>query len=1831
MSKPASIQVTFQTADVRRGGGEVSTVFAGIRADAKRTGDDVTKSLNVSTAGLVRGLRDVEGVLKRIQTLANNGKLQEALKAGETANKASLAAAREAQKQHEKLGQEQIKRAQKVADAEAREAARLAREKEKSARAAATSEAKSADAAARDQTRIRMEAMRAASRIEQEQVKATAAAERQKVQLTAQAEQERQRAQARRATNNPSTQANLNTVGRGLVATGTVLTGAITLPVAGAVKEAIEFESAFAGVRKTIDATESELATLRQGFRDLSKELPTSAVELAAIGEAAGQLGVHNEDILTFTRTMANLGETTDLSSGQAADSLARFANIFDNKLGPQYDRLGATVVDLGNKSAATESEIVAMGLRISGAGKQIGLTEAQTLSFAAALASVGIKAEAGGSGISQVMMDIAGAVAKGGPMLTKFAAIAGMSAAQFKQAFQTDAASAITTFLEGLGKAQAQGKNTFGILDALGEDGLRVRDALLRMAGAGDLFRQTLDTGNKAWAENNALTNEAAQRYATNEARILILRNRFLDLALTIGDHLLKALSPIIPAISGILTKLENFGAAHPGLVKLASIFALVAAAIGPLLVVLGGVVIFAGQVVGAVSTLAVMFGGAEVAAGGFTAALSVIAAPLLEIVAVGALVIAAAVALYEAWAHNFGGLRDLTNEVMSAIQSGIAAALQFIQELWARYGSGIMAVARAVWQGIVAVVTTAVSAVVSFVRENFQIIIEWVRENWPLIKQIIGAVLDSIVAQVQLVLTAVRAFWEQHGAQIMAIVSAAWSIIKTVIQTALRNVLDVVRLVMQLLTGDWAGAWNTLIRISERMAQAMYAVLRGLATIIWNVLKFIVSSIWQTATEWYQAGVGLARSLVQGLVTMITGSATVGRVAGAVLSLVLGAGAVAQASAANQGAAAGHAFASNMRAAMAQGTAPGHGASGAPTSPAVQIATSHGREFPHSKAQQQTTAGNNPFAGMDFNKQGRGGGGGGGANKATRAADQAANAAMKQAEIDLQAAERIARVASATAQREYDARQSSLEQFTRQQIDTEKTLAAAKLAALTVERTEAEKLSKGTERTTKLKEIAEKAAQINADLAQRTAELQARQQQAELDAQRAHAQALLDLEEEYDRRDLARLTDRADRGLITAEQEAQQRAAIETAAFTRRLTALDEDLKAAGENAEAHARIVDEINKVTASKATAEEQAARRSAEARRKDLADAQKFAEQLRSLQDENDKLAVEIGDRRLDREARLGADPRYIKAQRAARDQEAENRYHDQQARELAAARAAVERSQQTAEQKAALRRIYDEREQLEAVRHADAIQEILDRPLEAYRHKLEEIAQSITGVFDKALDQLFEHGFKGFFTSVVQGFKDMLKQMLKDFILSGIQRVLGNLINIATGAGQTTPSAGRGGGLAGVLRSIGSIFFPGLGGRQAQGGITGGTTTAGDGVFTVPGSSAFGAGGGTLGLGALALNLLSGGTLFGGSSGGATGTLTGALNSRVNTFSLLRSLISPSSGGSIFGGGGGAGGAAQLGRFGQLGLLAPLLGLGLGVGVGRGSRVGSVLGGAGGLVGGALGGALIASLATNAGLFSSIFGGGTLSQFSFGLLGGPIGLGIAGAAAAALLIGGALLGRNAQRRRDEKSRDALAGDLRTQLYALISGVSNDSIQGADALTKYGELRAQYVQQVTALKDRKARDHAMLWLTNDLEKQVLPQLQAAIAAQGERTQTIARRKPEFADGGLVPGALGSRQHIVAHGGEVIANLDQQANLGRMLLALAGVPNLGGSANVPRISAPTNTAGSAGGGGDIIVSELRVSIDAKGIFVEGGRTSDGRRLIIESVREYDREGS
>lgn len=393
----------------------------------------------------------------------------------------------------------------------------------------------------------------------------------------------------------------IKTFGDNVSSLGGKLTTGLTLPLVASVglvtKAASDYESAFAGVKKTVDETATvSYKNLSDGIRQMAKELPASAVEIANVAEVAGQLGIKAEDILTFSRTMIDMGESTNLSAEDAASSIAKIANIL-GLTSDEYKRFGSSVVDLGNNFATTERDIVEMTNRLAAGGRLAGLTAPDILGLATAMSSVGIEAEAGGTAMTQTLTAIGNAVSLTGKGaaddLNLIAKTAGMTSEEFQQAWKEKPVVALQSFIKGLKNAQDKGVNMNAILAQLGMTGIRQSNMLKSLALASDKMGDAVDRSNKAWKENTALTNEANKRYETTESQLKMFKNQVTDLAIEFGGPLLKALRDGLkaakPWIDTLATMAKQFSSMSEEQQRNVLKWAALTAGAGPALSILG------------------------------------------------------------------------------------------------------------------------------------------------------------------------------------------------------------------------------------------------------------------------------------------------------------------------------------------------------------------------------------------------------------------------------------------------------------------------------------------------------------------------------------------------------------------------------------------------------------------------------------------------------------------------------------------------------------------------------------------------------------------------------------------------------------------------------------------------------------------------------------------------------------------------------------------------------------------------------------------------------------------------------------------------------------------------------------------------------------------------------------------------------------------------------------------------------------------------------------------------------------------------------------------
>ena len=342
-------------------------------------------------------------------------------------------------------------------------------------------------------------------------------------------------------------------LGAGIAKAGLVVGGGIVTGLGAAAKAAIDFEDAFAGVKKTVDEGDLKAAglsfdQLARSFRDMATEVPIAATEFARLGETAGALGVKAGDIDEFVRTTALLGVTTNLTADDAADALGRIGTILQFT-GKDYEDFADSLVALGNAGASTESEIIEISKRFAAEGKAAGLAKEDVAGLASATASLGFAPERGGTALARVFANMGTNIALANKKGKAFASVTGRSITDLQKSL--DKGDGLDVFLDvlkgikGLSPTEAN-----RVLKSLGITNTSDRTIFRSMADNLPFVNEQLGIATRA---TGALSEEATKRFDTVRSKLQLLKNNLIEAGITIGEG-------FAPAIGRAAEKLSDF-----------------------------------------------------------------------------------------------------------------------------------------------------------------------------------------------------------------------------------------------------------------------------------------------------------------------------------------------------------------------------------------------------------------------------------------------------------------------------------------------------------------------------------------------------------------------------------------------------------------------------------------------------------------------------------------------------------------------------------------------------------------------------------------------------------------------------------------------------------------------------------------------------------------------------------------------------------------------------------------------------------------------------------------------------------------------------------------------------------------------------------------------------------------------------------------------------------------------------------------------------------------------------------------------------------------------
>lgn len=694
----------------------------------------------------------------------------------------------------------------------------------------------------------------------------------------------------------------------------------MTMPaVAGmgtAIKSSIDWEQALAGVAKTTNMSGSELNKMGNEITKMSNTMPFAATEIAGVAEAAGQLGIKKQDITSFTRTMMNLGVATNLTADEAATEFARFANAANMPI-KDVDRLGSTVVALGNSTATTEKEIVEMAQRLAGAGAQAGFSSDEIMSVSAAMSSVGIEAEAGGTAMTQIWNKMTKAVAEGGDTLDSFAKTAGVSGKEFAQIWENNPSKALSMFVKGLGKTEGGAKGVLKALDDVGIKGIREADTIRRMANNHQVLDKALKTGSEGWKENSALTNEANIRYETMGSKLKMLKNTFINFARTIGDAVAPIVSFLADKLTGLFEHLQ--GTSNATKIAIAA-FTLLGVAIPPLIVATG---VLAHSIVGiseAMTLLNATKGGAKFFSlfnGGIKGILPNIGQLLTKIPLIGGLMtaltgpvgiaVAAIAGIGTAFVVAYKKsetFRNIVNTVVTPIKNAFIGLGNVIKQFFSAIGAimnnnsgkGLNILKKILpdeaakqFYATLLMVRGAYNDFVNFIKTTSTIIGAFFKTFWKqngdfiimvftTIKIAVGSILNSLFnGVIKPILSGIKAFFGIIFGGIKQIVINVFTSLREIVQGGLNVIRGVIKIFKGLFTGDFKLLWEGVKQVFSGYLLIISGILRStlgnMVVIVKTIGQLIINSFRTIWTIVKNVTLGIVKVLVATIKFLFTG----------------------------------------------------------------------------------------------------------------------------------------------------------------------------------------------------------------------------------------------------------------------------------------------------------------------------------------------------------------------------------------------------------------------------------------------------------------------------------------------------------------------------------------------------------------------------------------------------------------------------------------------------------------------------------------------------------------------------------------------------------------------------------------------------------------------------------------------------------------------------------------------------------------------------------------------------------------------------------------------
>ncbi|WP_234186405.1 phage tail tape measure protein [Shinella sp. NM-101] len=313
---------------------------------------------------------------------------------------------------------------------------------------------------------------------------------------------------------------------------------------------AIKFESAFADVRKVVDATDEQFQNMERSIKELSRQIPLTATDIAALYAAAGESGVATTDLKAFAEMAGRVGIAFDMSAGDAGESLAKLKTQLGLTVAETGD-MADVINHLSNNMASKAKDITAYMLRVGALAEMGGFAKEEIAAIGSAMIAAGAEAEVAGTAMQNVVKALTrGSSAK---KSQKDAAKAlGLHLPTIAKDMQKDAKGTMKKVLTAIAKAPKD-RHISLLSDFFGDEA----KAFAPLVGNIQLLDQALGSVGDRTKYAGSAFKEYVARASTVENALQILGNKFAYVFEGMGKEWLPTIKEGVAGIGYVLDTL--------------------------------------------------------------------------------------------------------------------------------------------------------------------------------------------------------------------------------------------------------------------------------------------------------------------------------------------------------------------------------------------------------------------------------------------------------------------------------------------------------------------------------------------------------------------------------------------------------------------------------------------------------------------------------------------------------------------------------------------------------------------------------------------------------------------------------------------------------------------------------------------------------------------------------------------------------------------------------------------------------------------------------------------------------------------------------------------------------------------------------------------------------------------------------------------------------------------------------------------------------------------------------------------------------------------------